>query len=227
MKTYVDGTLTDDSLEKVRLQVQKASNPSMRTAADKKRKNAPSLKAEHEANRHNVLALENACKSGLPGGCLKEFVVDVVPERLPQGAQRYEVPIEEVALDIQADSPDRFLRMCVELPSGENRWECEWGPHRKSCWLDCDRGPSSFPGYMNLFQQPMNLRGDAIPDILHRRHDGVFHAWHMSGVTVCKVEMGLVFTFFQGAFGKNANFSSAYEMFMEWWRSNTYHNSIF
>ncbi len=46
------------------------------------------------------------------------------------------------------------------------------GPTRRVLFVDADRGSASWHGYNDLFTA-MRCRGDVVPDIHHRRHDGV------------------------------------------------------
>ena len=48
----------------------------------------------------------------------------------------------------------------------------EWGPTRSLLLADVDRGSASWHGYNDLFTA-MRSRGDVVPDIHHRRRDGV------------------------------------------------------
>ena len=111
-----------DALDDLRERTAKAANPSMLTEADRKRKLPPTLKQDYMANKHAVMALENAMKSSLPDGTLSELVIDNAPRQLVHGERRYIVDVEDLDEDVKNLSPDRTHRVCIEQADGVTRY---------------------------------------------------------------------------------------------------------
>ena len=226
-RTNGDGTLHDEALDALRVRTAKACNPSLVTAEEKKRKTVPTLKQEYQANKHAILALENSMKSTLPDGALKHCVVEDAPRALLPGEERYRVPINRVGDYVRRLSPDRVFRACVSRADGSGEYECDWGHQRRMLVLDSDRGSSGWPGFNYLFSDKVDCRGHAVPDIFHRRNDGVHTAFQKSKCGAVEAEGVILFNFFKGAFGLNSNFFILKGSFMQWWKSSCMWDAMF
>ena len=93
------------------------------------------------------------------------------------------------------------------------------GPHRKMLILGSDRGSSGWLGFNFLFTPKVNCRGHAIPDMMHRRNDGIHTAFQKSKCGSVEAEGVILFNFFKGAFLRGS--------FIQRWKANTSKNPMF
>ena len=66
--------------------------------------------------------------------------------------------------------------------------------------LDSHRGSASWPGENFLLTPKVDLRGHAVPDIMHRRNDGIANAFKAARCQAVQCEGVILFGFFKGAF---------------------------
>lgn len=78
-----------------------------------------------------------------------------------------------------------------------------------------------------MFSPAVGLRGDVFPDLSHRRKNGYLSAWHKSGLSVTKVELGVIFNLMRGPFQGCANFHSVAQAVAQFYKSERYDNPIF
>lgn len=105
--------------------------------------------------------------------------------------------------------------------------ECIWGLSRNLLFIHCDRGSIGWPGKAYLFSEAVGLRGDVLPDLAHRRNNSYLNAWHKAGLSVSKVEIGLVFNMMRGPFQGCANFHTIKEAALQFYRSASWDNPLF
>jgi hypothetical protein len=66
-----------------------------------------------------------------------------------------------------------------------------------------------------------------LPDVSHRRHNGTVAAWHKAGVTVLKLEYGMVWNAMKGPWAKSANFQTMKECATQYFASEDHTCSLF
>ena len=146
---------------------------------------------------------------------------------LPIDFERHLVPLRDFPLEIQALSPGReFRSVIVNISSLVKYFEVEWGPDRHCLWDHADRGSIGFPSKVALFTEG-GVRGDALGDISHIRHDGVLKAWRDAGLGLAKGEIMVVMTVLKGAFGRQANYRKIGQAARQLLRNFSYKNPLF
>ena len=149
-------------------------SPAFRGESDFERK----LRTEQRRPRK----LANTFRVSADPRALPHFEASCGPEPVPRGASRFEVSVDELPEPIKHSSVDRKVRVCAEYADGSTRLESPIGG-MSGLFAHCDRGTIGWPGYNSLFQQSEKpMRGDAIPDVTHRRVAGYINAWHQAGL---------------------------------------------
>ena len=81
------------------------------------------------ANKHNVLALDNALRACVNAEALALVEVELGPAPLGIGERRFMVDIGLVPQAVQDLSPDRRFRSCKEDDKGTTSLGVEWGAY--------------------------------------------------------------------------------------------------
>ena len=71
------------------------------------------------------------------------------------------------------------------------------------------------------------MRGDAIPDIAHRRTGGTNNAWSASGVSIQKSECGVLFNLFRKPFKGWANYQEMQRCAFQFFNGEDYMHPLF
>ena len=221
-----NGTFTDEGLQAMSDRMNQVTNPRLMTKELKDRKTAVVLKTPLQANKHSVLAYENAMRSVVPNNRIVDIQAPEFPRKLDQGEQRYLVPIADVEVELLEFVGKRTVLSCIELVDGSVRYENNFGK-RSQTFIDADRGSSSWPGYNFIFSPVVRGRGGAVPDILHRRHDGAKNSYYRSGTGVAQAELAILFRYFNGAFGKDSNWHQIRACVFKWHKNTTYRDPMF
>ncbi len=149
--------------------------------ANSEKRKATTLKDTFIANLDFLKALDHTISIGVNSAGLASFLPEQAVRRLEEKRIRYDVPLATLPQAVQELSPGRVVRSCVETEGADGELEVFWGPERKILVLHCDRGSIGWPALLYLFSPAVGLRGDAVPDIAHRRNNSYLHAWHLSG----------------------------------------------
>lgn len=224
LETHADGSLTEQSLERFREKMTTAMEAPAQGSADKK---PSTLKDKYMANRDNLSAFDHAIKLSVHKQGLKAFLPERYPEPVPEGGERFMVSVASLPEEVQEASPGREERSCVAQSGHEAELECIWGVDRRTLFLSCDRGSIGWPGKLYLFSRAVGLRGDVILDISHRRNNGYLQAWHFSGLSLAKVELGIIFNLSRGPFHGCANFHSLRQTADQLFKSETWECPLF
>lgn len=220
LETTAECTLAEESLQRFR---QRLAAIAGYDEADGGAKKGLTLKEKYLANRHNLMALDHAVQRGLSLAGLADFMRELA---LRSNETRYMVDLAELDEEIRAAPPGRKQRVCI-CGDGEPELECIWGDNRKALFIHCDRGSIGWPAKVFLFSSACGLRGDVIPDVSHRRNNGYLNAWHRSGLSVCKVELGVIFNLMRGPFHGCANFHNITQAALQFYGSETWGNPLF
>ena len=189
-KSNAKGTLLSEALVRLNCKISNAigGEPKEDDAEDAE----ISLKDRYVANVDNLHALDHMLRVSYHDQALQLAKMSRIPEALKRGYSRFLVPMEELPQELQDLAFGRKFRSCIEDPSGATWLETAMTPEDVSIFVHCDRGSVGFPAKVMLFDRVGGCRGDAIPDIAHRRNNAYLRAWHMSGCGGVKVELGLL-----------------------------------
>lgn len=122
-----DEALTETSIGRFKDQVQSFLSPGQAVSA----KSLPSLTQTFVANKHLLVALDNALVSGVGYG-LDRFLPTTRVGRLRPGERRYFVPQSEVPEALRKDEDEISRRSCILAPDGSTRLEVKWDEPRPS-----------------------------------------------------------------------------------------------
>ena len=230
--TKSDGVeMTEDKLALYKSRAAKCMLPCPKQAeggADgaEKRVKPKSMRDAYLANKENVRALDHSLRTLCENG-LATFLPDR-PLESHGKEEMYTVAMEELDEEERGPTTDRTLRVCTQnATTGETRLAIINGERNPTLWIHCDRGSIGFPGKIRLFSPAVGLVGDVIPDLSHRRNNGYLHAWHASGLSIMKIELGIIYNLRRGPFAGASNFHSLQGAAQQMYRSLEWNNVIF
>ncbi|CAK0837422.1 unnamed protein product, partial [Prorocentrum cordatum] len=177
------------------------------------------------ANQHDLQAWDHALLAGVGRG-LAKFRAARPCLPLGPGEARFWVDLATLPEDLQAAAAGRTRRAAVRAADGSTRLECVWSEPRciLHSWLDM--GSVGWVG-KHIAYGHGKVRGTFGNDPSHRRWGNTLNSLSAAGLTLLKLEAGLVQTFLLGPWHMDGNFRKVEEAAQEWHASSDHRDLLF